>query len=400
VAHGNTEQFEQAWKTYYATIEELRGKIYALDWMTRPGARDAAHYYLLQVQATAFNMAIGSRRDYPTLSVHTTYAPILYSLSNHSADFNVRFGLVDGQRSYRLWGKRNGSCFIDIQINTVLWGTPDAKKLGNYDVDDFVDANGNFEFILSAEPHPGNWIRLERASKDNLVLLREAFDDWEQPRAEINIQMVEDGRAGDIALGEDELTRRLQLATDYVRFYAWDWSTELTNRVLAEAGTNAFHHGIFASNQGAGNNPSASYPGAVYDLSEHEAIVVETDLPKARYWNVQLADPMWQVIDFTYHHSSINNYQAHINSDGRLRVIVSRLDPGIGNWLDPVDNPFGIVFFRFYRADRRVEPNISFVGSLDEALKTIPADTPRISSLQRKEAMTRRTAAARQRFRD
>ncbi len=128
MAHGNTEQFERAWKTYYAAIEELRAKIYALDWMSRPGARDAAHYYLLQVQATAFNMAIGPRRDYPTLSVHTTYAPILYSLSNHSADFNVRFGLVDGQRSYRLWGKRNGSCFIDIQINTVLWGTPNAKK--------------------------------------------------------------------------------------------------------------------------------------------------------------------------------------------------------------------------------------------------------------------------------
>jgi hypothetical protein len=260
--------------------------------------------------------------------------------------------------------------------------------------------NGDFEFILSAEPQTGNWIRLERASKDNLVLVREAFDDWEQPRAEINIQMIEDGRAGDIALPEGELTRRLQLATDYVQFYGWDWSAELTNRMLEEAGANAFHHGIFASNQGAGNNPSASYPGAVYDLSEHEAIVVETDLPKAHYWNVQLADPMWQVIDFTYHHSSINNYQAHIGADGRLRVIVSRRDPGIDNWLDPVDNPFGIVFFRFYRADRRVEPKISFVGSLDDALKTIPADTPRISSPQRKDAMVRRSAAARERFRD
>jgi hypothetical protein len=400
MAVNNSAAFEAAWKQYYRTIDELREKIYALDWMDKPSARDAVHYYLLEVQATAFNVAIGPRRDYPLLSLQLTYAPVIYTLSNHSADFNLRFGLVDGSRTYRLWGKRKGSLFVDIQMINVLWGTSGARKLGNYDVDKFIDADGNFEFILSADPQPGNWIKLDRDSPDNLILLREAFDDWEKPRTEINIQRIEDGRPGRISMSEDEIIRRLKLASDYIKFYAWDWSAELTNRMLAEVGPNRFHPGIFANDQGAGNNPQAAYPGAVYELGDAEAIVVEADIPPARYWNVQLSTPMWQVLDFTYFHVSLNNHQAHIDDDGRFRAIISKKDPGILNWLDPVDNPFGTVFFRIYGADRNVEPEISFVGSLADALERLPAGTRKVTSGQRGEIMKRRTAAARARFQE
>lgn len=392
--------FEAAWRRYYDRIERLRERIYALDWMDKPGARDAAHYYLLQVQATAFNMAIGSRRDYPSLSLMTTYAPIIYSLSNHSADFNIRFGLVDGSRSYRIWGKRKGSIFMDIQMINVLWGTPGARKLGNYDIEDFVEPDGSFEFIASPDPQPGNWIRLDPESQDNLILLREAFGEWDRPRAEVNIQRIDDGRPGRMALPEEELIRRLDIAGDYIEFYAWTWSTELTDRMLAEAGANSFHFGIFAADQGAGNNPAASYPGAIYDLGDDEAIIVEAEAPEAIYWNVQLSDPMWQVLDFTYHHTSLNNHQAHVDADGRFRAIISKRDPGIVNWLDPVDNPFGIVFFRLYRADRDANPEITFTGSLEDALARLSADTPRVTPEERRAIQTQRTAAARERFRD
>jgi hypothetical protein len=395
-----TKEFEAAWTKYYETIEAIRKKVQAIEWMRRPGARDAALYYMLQVQATAFNMAIGSRRDYPTLSLHTTYAPILYSLSNHSADFNVRFGLVDGSRSYRIWGKRNGSLFIDIQIVSKLWGTRGARKVGNYDVDQFVGSDGSFEFIASATPQADNWIALDADSVDNLILLREAFDDWEKPRAQINIQRIDDGRPGRLALPETELVRRLALAGDYITFYAWDWSAELTTRILAEVGTNCFHHAIFAADQGAGNNPTAFYPGAVYDLGDDEAIVIETEIPQARYWNIQLADPMWQVLDFTYHHTSINGRQAHLDSDGRFRAIISARDPGIANWLDVIDNPFGIALWRFYGSSSRVEPRVVYKGSLDRALKTLPLSTPRVSAAERAAILARRTAAARQRFQE
>jgi hypothetical protein len=395
---GNSEQFEQAWAHYYQRIEALRQRIYALDWIDRPGVRDSAHYYFLQVQAAAFNMVIGPRRDYPSLSIHMTYEPVLYSLSNHSADFNLRFGFVDGKRTYRLWGKRNRSLFVDIQINNVIWGMSGARKLGNFDLDSFVDADGNFEIILSATPQQGHWLPLDPDSTDNLILVREAFDDWEQPRAHIEIQRVEDGEPGRASLDENELTRRLGIAANYIEFYIWTWAAELTQRMLAEAGANAFHLGIFKADQGAGNNPIAQYPGGVYELGDDEAIIVEAEIPAARYWNVQLSDALWQVIDFTYHQSSLNSHQAHVDADGRVRCIITRTDPGIVNWLDPVDNRFGIVLFRVYGADRDVQPTISFRGSLTEALKRLPADTPRISPDERARLLSRRTAAARARF--
>jgi hypothetical protein len=397
----NSTEFELAWKNYYRRIESVRERIYALDWMQRPGVRDAVHYYTLQVQAAAFNMVIGPRRDYPSLSLHTTYEPILYSLSNHSADFNLRFGFVDGSKSYRIWGKRNGSLFIDIQIINKIYGSDRARNLGNYDVDAIgVDHDGNFEFIVSATPQSGNWIKLDPESPDNIVLLREAFDDWEQPRAEINIQRIDDGQPGRMSLSEAELIRRLSLAENYIDFYMWTWAAELTTRMLAQAGSNRFHFGIFKTNQGAGNNPMAQYPGAVYELGDDEALIVEVRIPNARYWNVQLSDAMWQVIDFTYHQSSLNSHQARVDADGYVRFIISRDDPGVVNWLDPVDNPFGILFFRVYGADSEVIPEITFKGSIMDALSRLPRDTARISLEQRTLMMARRTAAARARFAD
>lgn len=393
--------YDDAWRAYYQSIEELRRRIYALEWMDRPGAREAAHYLFFQVQAAAFNMVIGPKRDYPTLPLHTTYEPVLYSLSNPSADFNYRFGFLDGSRSYRITGKRNGPLFVDFQLINVIWGSEGARKVANYDLDELkLGPDGSFECVASATPQPGNWLKLAGDSSDNLLLIREVFDDWTRPRAEFSIQMIDDGRAGRPTLPESELIRRMRVAEKYIEFYVWDWAGGLTTRIQGDVGTNQFHYEIFKADYGAGNNPEAIYPGALYELGDDEAILVESDIPRARYWNVQLCDPLWQVLDFTYHQSSLNSKQAHVNADGRFRAVICTRDPGIANWLDPMSNPFGVMLFRFYRADRDVRPRITYKGSLQGALERLPADTLKVSASARAESLAKRADAARVRFRN
>jgi hypothetical protein len=394
-------EHEKAWRSYYANLEAMRAKIYGVEWIDKPRAREAANYLLFQVQAAAFNMVIGPKRDYPSLSLNTTYPPILYSLSNPGADHNYRFGFVDGARSYRIWGKRGGSRFVDIQVNNVIWGTSGARKVANCDLDKIeLGPDGSFELIASGTPQSGNWLQLDPASSDNLLLVREIFGDWAKPRAEFNIELIDDGRPRKATLAAEELVRRLAIAENYIRFYVWDWAGELTTRTLSVVGPNKMYPDIFTIDQGAGNHPSGVYPCAVYDLGDEEAILIETDIADARYWNVQLCDPFWQVVEFTYHQSSLNMNQAKLDADGKFRAIISRRDPGIANWLDPVDNPFGALLFRFFGMERRVNPEVVLRGSLKEVLRRLPVDTAMVTPEERASILSQRAIAARARFRD
>jgi len=393
--------FGAAWRHYRDCIDGLREQVLACGWMDRPGAVNAANYLFLQVQAAAFNMIIGPKRDYPTLSLQTTYQPGLYTLSNPSADFNYRFGFLDGARSYRIKGRRNGALFVDIQINNTIWGGDHPRKLGNYDLDTFaLEEDGSFELLVSAEPQPGNWLRLDSTSPDNLVLIREVFDDWARQRAEFTIERIDDGRAPRTSLDDDELTRRLGLAEKFIKFYVWDWGAELTTRILTDVGVNRFHHGIFETDQGAGNNPHAIYPGAIFEIGDDDALLIEAEIPESRYWNVQLCDSLWQVCDFTHHQSSLNSSQACIDEDGRFRAIIAKSDPGAANWLDPVNQGFGIVLFRFYGIARRVKPEVTYKGPIAGALARLPAATKMLTEGERAKSLAARANAIRVRFLD
>ena len=59
--------------------------------------------------------------------------------------------------------------------------------------------------------------------------------------------------------------------------------------------------------------------------------------------------------------SSLNDAQAHIDSDGKFRAVISRLDPGVPNWLDKADYPWGIIQMRWNLASEYPDPTIKKV---------------------------------------
>ena len=73
--------------------------------------------------------------------------------------------------------------------------------------------------------------------------------------------------------------------------------------------------------------------------------------------------------------SSLNDAQARIDPDGWFRGVVSKQDPGVHNWLDKADWPWGILQARFYRADEYPEATVTKVPVAD-VLEHLPAGTP------------------------
>ncbi len=70
--------------------------------------------------------------------------------------------------------------------------------------------------------------------------------------------------------------------------------------------------------------------------------------------------------------SSLNDVQARIDPDGWFRGVVSKKDPGVHNWLDKADWPWGILQARFYRADEYPEATVTKVP-VAEVLEHLPA---------------------------
>jgi hypothetical protein len=80
-------------------------------------------------------------------------------------------------------------------------------------------------------------------------------------------------------------------------------------------------------------------------------------------------------------------------ADGVLRVVVSKQDPGIHNWLDKANFPWGILQMRLYHASLHPEVQVTKV-SIAELSKHLPAATPAVSPAQRQESLAARREGA------
>jgi hypothetical protein len=396
-----TAELTRAWDRYRATIEELRATMLAQPWADDPRVRAQAHYNLLQVEAAAFNLVIAPRPRYPEFYLHTAFQPLVYSYSLPASDFVYRRAILDGRARYRVWGRRNGSTFVDFQVVNVFYGGPEPRKVGNWDLDRFdIDEDGRFEILVSAQPRPGNWIALDPDSGRNFLSVREAFEDWDAAGVELHIDRVKgpDDQPGQHPdLDEPGMVERLVHAERYFRFIVDTWSLTLSNDLLGAVGDNVIYDDSFAADQGAANNPAAAYPTAIWRIGPDEALILESEVPDAGFWSVQLGDMWWQVLDFTYHQTSLNRHQAVIDEDGRFRAVVAHTDPGVPNWLDTLGNRAGVLIFRFFRTDRAVHPTMRKVTFADLRAH-LPAATPSIDPPARAAALAARSRASRRRY--
>ena len=97
-----------------------------------------------------------------------------------------------------------------------------------------------------------------------------------------------------------------------------------------------------------GGLPTQAYYDGIHEIDDTEALILETELPETcRYWQALVGDDRFCTVDWVNRQSSLNDTQAHIDRDGRFRAVISRLDPGVPNWLDKADHPWGIIQMRW-----------------------------------------------------
>ena len=120
---------------------------------------------------------------------------------------------------------------------------------------------------------------------------------------------------------------------------------------------------------------AATYAWCVYDLAPDEALVVQSDMPAAPYWSLQLYSLVWfESLDLMNRVTNLNHRQAGRSRDGRLRVVVAHEDPGVPNWLDTEGRRTGLLMFRWFWSEQVTAPTTAVVKVADVRSTDVDAD--------------------------
>jgi hypothetical protein len=109
--------------------------------------------------------------------------------------------------------------------------------------------------------------------------------------------------------------------------------------------------------------PGIHYLRGGWQLEDGEALVIEGEAPRCRYWNILLYSRFLNSLDHRNRRVSATGATANL-VDGRYRFVLAAQDPGLANadWLDTEGRPFGIAVMRFLQPDS--EPKLPAVQKL------------------------------------
>ena len=299
-----------------------------------------------------------------------------------------RFAAVRGGNTYLLRG--NVSTLYDVNISLHegwaflgeygVWGDLGASDLA-------VDADGNFELVISPDPHDRNW--LELPSDATVLHIREYYADWDvhSPGTFEIVRVGSEGTAPDRIDGQ-ELSHRLD---EVLRFIAGYTPSHLT--MINWLNSEPANIVQIPTRQGAGNS-NIAYAFGRFDLDPSEALVLEFAKPDARLWGVQwLTTPWYENPDLANRSTSVRGDEAFVNDDCKIRVVVSATDPGCPNWLDIGGYTEGVLAARWiWIADDG--PGIdSTVVPTDKVAEHLPTDTPKVDPDARVDEQARRRSS-------
>ena len=273
---------------------------------------------------------------------------------------------VNGEHEYRIVGDRGTLPYFVMAAWTAPqpedlaernWAERGVAGLAEFDPTNLTttsflksddidfDANGDFEVLVSRQPHDGNWLALRDDSVGILVrtvhhdraaetppTLRIERLDAPAPRpttpAEVSAGLA---KAGQVVLGYAEQVRD------------W-WADKLPpepNRIVFSEGTYLSNGGVLDRLHGFGR----------WRKPREDALVVEFTPPECESWILQLCNLWHENLDvYEDGQGYVTKFNARYESDGSVRAVIADSDPGIGgNWIDSFAHTVAVFSLRFIK---------------------------------------------------
>jgi hypothetical protein len=250
-----------------------------------------------------------------------------------------------------------------------------------------IAADGTLELFVSPHEHSGNWLPAD--PKARILMIRQYQYDWERdPVATFHIERLDTRGEPDVIPSPADLAAAIERAARWVERSVHYWAPHS----LRDGG--APPNAIGAPATPRGGAPHIAYAAGQWSLAPDEALIITTDAPDADYWNwVAHHHHRFDSGDFASRQTSLNHVQTHVDGDGRIRIVIAHVDPGVPNWIDTSGQPGGMLAYRLIGARTKPAPDARVIP-VGDVRAHVAADHPVIDVASRRDALARRRAAA------
>jgi hypothetical protein len=133
-----------------------------------------------------------------------------------------------------------------------------------------------------------------------------------------------------------------------------------------------------------------------WHLKPDEALVIEFDAHDG-FWMAALGGAFMNSFDYLYRSVSYTPARAHIDSDGKVRLILCNEDPGYHNWLDMQGFECGNLIYRNLLSSAHTEFRTQVIDRLALS-EVLPRDSGMISRKQRSVQLQTRYKSIKRRY--
>ena len=387
--HARSPEVE-AWKRFCQRMEALGERILEDDFPNEPRDRTEGIAHLADQVSCWLGWAI-PHGDPDTPFFHRSN-DLVAQWGGPNQDNAYHHARIDPARRYRIAGRMN-SCehfVITFRVGFMHmkeWGT----KASITSVERGIESGDDFEILVGGDGSDPDFFPIPEGV--TTLSLREYYVDWQAKEpATFTIECLDDVPAP--MPSAETLAHQLDHALEQVESSVFGWNDYLKEH-RAEATDN-----VFAPQQTVAKGLSdARYAFLFWDLAPDEALVIETDEPRARYWGLQLATMGWfEQVDPIHRITSINQHQAIRSGDGQIRFVLAHEDPGVPNWLDTAGHRDGLLTYRWFWPESDPTPS-SRVVKLADVRAALPPDTPTVDAAARREDVRARKRHLAWRFR-
>ncbi len=317
-----------------------------------------------------------------------TFLPTIGQVLNvgqPNADTVYKVAAVDPGETYRISGSK-GTVTLAVMAQMLKGSNSrphlDLSKLAS-------DAQGNVSVLVGPERpegYAGDFWQLEPGTRR--LMLRIVSSDWSR---EVQPVLAIERVSGPVQrrrASAQELAARLKGLSQAIDAIA-PLFVNAVQKLADEGYVNRFK--VMVPPMGA--LESQFYYDGVFELKDDEALIVESEVSATcRYRSLILTNELYETIDWTNNHSSLNAAQAAPDADGKLRIVISARDPGVRNWLDTAGHPRGMIQGRWTGCDSQPIPRVVKVRFAD-VQRSLPGDVARVTPGQRQEIVRERNRA-------
>jgi hypothetical protein len=321
-----------------------------------------------------------------------------------NADNVYRHARIEPDRRYRIRGRMHAAQDFILALRAGFmhqqrWGT-----LAEYTASDLgIGAGDAFELLLGEQTDSegvtvddDGVIHLPLPAGAVMVSIREYYIDWtDDEPATFTIECLDSsGEAPRVTA--PQLVERFDEAAAGVEHSMRYW-----NKYMIDEREARVDNSFAGSLKLAKGLAAARYAFCFWNLAADEALLIDTDLPHSRYWSFQLYVPGWfETVDPVTRITSRNHTQTQVLDGGRVQMVVSSSDPGVGNWLDTGGREHGLCTLRWFWPEGDHEPTpVARVVAHHEIQLALDPGLDRITPMQRESELAARRSHLAWRFR-